>query len=623
MKKCFTLTFLALLACSTYGANSDYLLPNGMAMSPAGDTLAISEFGAKQIALTDLKGVPTRTIKLTYASGGFLGLFKEGADYPALSVTYSKDGKTIYATAENGNNGMLFAIDVQSGEIRESVITGNHPVGVIVSSDGQSVYICNRFDNTVQRYDAKSLKLMAEGKVLREPIGCILGVGDQLLLVANHLPNEVTEPVGITASSVSVLDAKTLEKKFDATLPNGSTGVRGIAATADGASIYITHTIARYQLPTTQLERGWMNTSAMSVFDGKTGMHINTILLDDVDLGAANPWAITLTPDNTSIIVTHAGTNEVSVIDRTKLHKQLEMAAANVKVNEVTSSAADVPNDLSFLSGIRRRISFPANGPRSVVATNDRVYTAAYFVDALIEIPFKNRVVRPIVYPLADKLIDLSKDRVLRGEMLFNDAAMCFQQWQSCATCHPDGRADALNWDLLNDGIGNPKQTKNMLLSDLTPPTMITGIRKDMQHCNRAGIRHIQFCSRPEEDPLCIDMYIMSMRAQPSPYTRDTGAVARGKALFVQAGCADCHSGDLYTDLKQYDMGLGTRNEVGRKFDTPTLRESWRTAPYLYDGRALTMEDVLTTFNPNDTHGVTSDLTKEEISDLSTFVRSL
>ena len=70
-------------------------------------------------------------------------------------------------------------------------------------------------------------------------------------------------------------------------------------------------------------------------------------------------------------------------------------------------------------------------------------------------------------------------------------------------------------------------------------------------------------------------------------------------------------------------MGLGTATEAGRKFDTPTLAECWRTAPYPYDGRALTMEEVLTTCNPNDTHGETSKLTPEQIKDLAEYVLSL
>ena len=36
---------------------------------------------------------------------------------------------------------------------------------------------------------------------------------------------------------------------------------------------------------------------------------------------------------------------------------------------------------------------------------------------------------------------------------------------------------------------------------------MVTGIRKDMHTCNRAGLIHIQFVTRPEEDVFCFDAY--------------------------------------------------------------------------------------------------------------------
>jgi len=48
----------------------------------------------------------------------------------------------------------------------------------------------------------------------------------------------------------------------------------------------------------------------------------------------------------------------------------------------------------------------------------------------------------------------------------------------------------------------------------------------------------------------------------------------------------------------------------------------WRTAPYLFDGRAVTMLEVLTKFNPKDTHGATSKLSKQQIADLAEYVLS-
>ena len=75
--------------------------------------------------------------------------------------------------------------------------------------------------------------------------------------------------------------------------------------------------------------------------------------------------------------------------------------------------------------------------------------------------------------------------------------------------------------------------------------------------------------------------------------------------------------------MTKYDVGLGAATEVGKMFDTPTLAECWRTAPYLYDGRAPTMRDVLTVCNPDDAHGETKNLSDEEIDDLAEYVLSL
>ena len=211
--------------------------------------------------------------------------------------------------------------------------------------------------------------------------------------------------------------------------------------------------------------------------------------------------------------------------------------------------------------------------------------------------------------------------------MLFNNAQICFQGWQSCASCHPsDARSDALNWDLLNDGLGNPKNTKSLLLAHETPPAMITGIRENAEAAVRAGIRHIQFAVRPEEEAAAIDEYLKSLKPVPSPHLVDgklSESAERGEKIFEKAHCASCHKGPHYTDLKQHDVGTGKDLDKDQKFDTPTLVEVWRTGPYLYDGRAATIKDVLTIHNSDDKHGTTSNLGNDEIKDLAQFVLSL
>ena len=84
-----------------------------------------------------------------------------------------------------------------------------------------------------------------------------------------------------------------------------------------------------------------------------------------------------------------------------------------------------------------------------------------------------------------------------------------------------------------------------------------------------------------------------------------------------------CHKGTHYTNGKSYSVGTGTGLDKKRKFDTPTLVEVWRTGPYLYDGRAKTMQEVFTIYNPENEHGHTKKLSSEEIDCLAAYVLSI
>ena len=76
------------------------------------------------------------------------------------------------------------------------------------------------------------------------------------------------------------------------------------------------------------------------------------------------------------------------------------------------------------------------------------------------------------------------------------------------------------------------------------------------------------------------------------------------------------------TSGKAFDVGTGRGPEQAQPFDTPSLVEVWRTAPYLHDGRAATIREVLREYNPADRHGVTSNLSDGQIDDLALYVLS-
>ena len=62
---------------------------------------------------------------------------------------------------------------------------------------------------------------------------------------------------------------------------------------------------------------------------------------------------------------------------------------------------------------------------------------------------------------------------------------------------------------------------------------------------------------------------------------------------------------------------------TGGVFDTPHLLGVATTAPYLHDGRALSLEELWTTFNTNDLHGVSSYMNKIQLNDLVNFLKTL
>jgi cytochrome c2 len=423
------------------------------------------------------------------------------------------------------------------------------------------------------------------------------------LFVTNFLPLQRAD-LDYVAASVSVIEMDGFTKVKDIQLANGSNAVRGICITPDGKYIYVSHNLGRFTVPTSQLQQGWMNTSAFSVIDVEKQAFLGAIIVDEPERGAAGIWSIACNEE--TVYISHSGTHDVSVID----HK----AMLEKFLNYPNKAALDY--DLNFLYGLRERITLEGNGPREIVLSKDKLYVPTYFADVLNILDVEtNELTAVALNP------DREEKDIHKGERYFNDASRCFQNWQSCNGCHPGGaRSDGMNWDLMNDGVGNSKNCKSLLYSHPTPPSMISGIRETAEWAVRAGFRFIQFFEVSEEDAVCVDAYLKSLEAVPSPYLVNgelSEKAKEGKKVFEKLKCGECHSGVYYTDLKMHRIGEDIEFEKG--WDTPTLREVWRTAPYLFDGRAATMEEVFSVHK----HGIEKKVSQKEIEALTEYVNSL
>jgi len=531
-------------------------------------------------------------------------------------VSQSEDGRRLYIPISEPV-GKLAILSFGKGKPISEIEVGHTPVEVIVNGD--IAFVLNKFSNDVSVVDLKSNKETSRIPVIREPVGAVLSNDGHYLFVANSLPN-MRGTDNMIAAGISIINTKTLIKEKDFFLPNGSNGLKDICMSNDGRFAYVTHVLARYQLVTTQIERGWINTNALSIIDIENQEYFNTILLDDVDNGAANPWGIACSANGERLFVALAGTHELCIIDRVGMHEKLEEVENGKLRTSIIKGPGDVKNDFSFLYGLKKRIKTGGTGSRGIAEKDGMVFVTEYFSGT---ISVFNRDEEPGSISLGGQPV-LSSER--EGEIHFHDARLCFQQWQSCSSCHPDVRTDGLNWDLLNDGMGNPKNTKSLVLSHQTPPVMITGIRPDAETAVRAGIKYIQFAQCPEEDAKAIDAYLKSLQPVASPRLVNgefTPAAVSGKKVFIEAGCSSCHSGKTFSNLEKYDVGTGEGREKDTQFDTPSLNEAWRNAPYLYDGRALTLKEVITTFNKNDKHGETSKLTHKQVADLVEYLESI
>lgn len=514
------------------------------------------------------------------------------------------DGKTIYATTSGARGGVVI-INPEDNAPGIFIPTGRGACSPVLSKDKSRLYICNQFQTTISEIDLSSGKVMREAKVLREPKNAIITEDGKYLLVANFLPTGRADQDNISAA-VSVISLDNFKKVKDIPLATGSNALRGMAISKDNRYAFVTHNLGRFQIPTSQLQQGWMNTSAMSVIDLQTMEYGGAVLLDEPDRGAAGIWGIECTPDN--IVITHSGTHEISIIDY----------KAFIDRYEGVSDKSTLSYDLRFLVGLRQRIPLTGNGPRDFVMKEGHAYIPTYFSDTLNIV----NIGTPSEISTAALVNNRTESNIDKGEKYFNDATLCFQNWQSCNGCHPgEGRTDGLNWDLLNDGIGNQKNCKSMLYAHQTAPSMISGIRKDAETAVRAGFKYIQFHEVSEEIAVCVDEYLKSLEPVPSPYLVNgklSEKAQRGKVVYKKYNCDYCHSGEYFTDKSMHVIGKDVEFEKG--WDTPTLKEVWRTAPYLFDGRAATMEEVFTIHK----HGLEgSKISKKEIEELVEYVNSL
>jgi hypothetical protein len=253
--------------------------------------------------------------------------------------------------------------------------------------------------------------------------------------------------------------------------------------------------------------------------------------------------------------------------------------------------------------------------------------------------------------------------QVLLGKQIFynsGDTRMDSEGYTSCASCHLDGDNDGRTWDFTQAGEGLRATVSLIGHGGMAEgPVHWTGNFDEIQDFENdirgPGFGGHGFMSDSDflatSDTLgtpkagrsaeldALAAYLSSLTTVPtSPYRNSDGTMTSdglaGKTLFESAGvgCATCHSGakmtdsalNVFHDVGTIDTAAGSRRGATLTgFDTPTLIGVWNTAPYLHDGRAATLMDVITTYNVGDLHGHTSQLTSTQKTQLVAYLQQL
>jgi mono/diheme cytochrome c family protein len=260
-------------------------------------------------------------------------------------------------------------------------------------------------------------------------------------------------------------------------------------------------------------------------------------------------------------------------------------------------------------------------------------------------------------------------ETLLIGKRLFNDSfdpRLAGDNYLACAQCHYEGETDNRTWDFTDRGEGLRNTTSLLGRAGMGHGPVhwsanfdeIQDFENDIRgHFGGRGLlTNEQFETGTRSDPLgepkaglnseldALAAYVASLTTyRKSPLRGADGSLSasaqRGQALFENPalGCVTCHTGPALTDSRWLSPGVPNLHDVGTLdagsgqrrgatlagIDTPTLYDLWATAPYLHHGQAATVRDVLTVYNTDDQHGVTSTLSDTELDDLVAYLLSL
>ncbi len=619
-----------------YAVHSDNMLLNDK-----GDTLYVANMDVNTVSILDAK---SKKIKSEVSVG------KE-----PQQLTLSPDGQYVYVSCLFDNQ--VDVISIKKKKVVDSIEVGIQPYGLVTSPNGDTLYVANYQSGTLSIIDTNEREVKKELKIGDRPRTVTITKDGKKLYVPHYLDGNIsvinTEEDKVVKTIALAASPDQPDRKKSQGIPNT---IEQFVISPDGKKAFVPHLLTNIDTPIHFQETIFPAVSVIDLEKDEEIVDERKELFDEINIRdvknetiiVSNPYDVAFQPDGSKAYVVMSGSEDLVVFDLTRGGNATQ---------------------------ILRRIK--GDNPRGIVISNDGqnifVHNAMSHNLVSIQSGGDNPYARAKMSGEPVKLIkedSLSKE-VREGKTIFYSAnsdeyvsSITGNNWMSCASCHADGDMNRLT---LTTAKG-PRNIPSNVVTTETGLFLWDGSRNDFTDYihtvqgEMGGMMELDPAEPIPEDVQHMYDSLLAFLQDPnsypppqSPYRQKDGSLTRtaeeGERLFNGKGnCLSCHGGEFFTDSSKavnekgelterntnflHDIGTGSILDVpskgdargqyqnprdGKKFDTPTLRGVWATAPYFHDGSAKTIETAI------ERHGNNSIpmLSTREVLAIAEYIKSI
>ncbi len=497
----------------------------------------------------------------------------------------------LLATDEARHELLILKADGPRIDVRQRLPVSPYPVTVVISEDGKQCVVASLWSRRLTFVDLPSDDNV-EARVTNSldmpfaPRTQLLVKGDTQLIVADSF-----------GARLAIVDMSKREVMHVREFPGHN--IRGMQVSPNGEMLIVAHQMLNELAHTVRNDVHWgllmsndlrwlkLDAVLKPGSDLYEGAHMHP--LGEAGRATGDPAGLTLTAKG-AVVVSLGGVGEIAI------GKEDDFSLYRIHVG--------------------RR-------PTALVADRDvkYIYVADTFDDDIAVVDVDER--EAIAYVSLGEQPELSL--VQQGERLFYNAHLSHDSWMSCHSCHTDGHTNGLLNDNFSDAsFGAPKRVLTLLGSANTAPFAWAGTAETLKAQIHKSLTHtMQSDDKPTEEQLtALAAYVETLTPPPSidqaRGTQDRAAVDRGRELFGNLQCANCHAPPVFTTPDTYDVGIDDK-QGNREFNPPTLLGVGQRGPYFHDNRAASLEEVFLKHK----HQLDRDLSAAELKDLLSFLRSL